>query len=130
MAHKTGNSGSSAVAEEPKAEQPKTTVDTKEGSTEAKPAKVVKVKPNVRYRLLDGVEEKDFKGQRQVIVRSMKKLSEGPGDKTHTFNDIVAKSIEEGLSSKTPLEDSTRFHLAGLVKNKQVMTVEVPGTIK
>lgn len=125
MAHKEKTGTAVAdVVEAVEAETPKaatTVIDEKKAPKEKKaPAAQV----TRRFRLLDGVEAKDFKGQRQIVVNTLLKLAAGPGDGSSTVEEIVANA--EGLVSKTPLEASVKFHLAGLIKDKQVTVVEVP----
>ena len=123
MASKTGDK---VEAEAPK----KTTVDT--NATAEKPAKEKK-EPKApttrRYRLLDGVDVKSFKGQRAVVANALQELSaQGVGDGTFTVEQIVAQCGDK-LVSKTPLEASAKFHLNGMIKDKQVTVVDVPVTV-
>lgn len=77
---------------------------------------------NVKYRILDGVDASKFAGQRGHVIRSLQKLSATHGsDAAFTVEQIV--SHVEGLVSRTPIEASVKFHLAGMVKDGQVQQI-------
>lgn len=111
------------------AEKPKTNGKTKEGTkgatttvdASAKAPRVPK-QAGIKYRIRGGVDPAKFRGQRQIVVRALQGL-QGDGNGSFTLEQIAAKC--DGLISKTPVEASAKYHLAGLVKNGEVEEVPV-----
>jgi hypothetical protein len=117
--HKHGEVDGS-VAAEVAAEAPKTKIGDKvETAVDAKEKTPrVRTPKTAKYRILDGVDVSKFAGQRKQVVIAMQKLdSENPGA-SYSLDEIV--SNVEGLVSKTPVEASVKYHLNGLVNDKQV----------
>ena len=122
---------SAAVATEIATEKPKKTKtkvgDKAEATTVVeKREKAVRTPRNITYRILNGVDVTKFSGQRAAVVRALQKLDSENSGTPVTVDQIVANV--EGLVSKTPVEASVRYHLAGLVKDQQVEAnnVEAP----
>ena len=112
------------VVEAVEVEKPKEKVGDKVMTTttvdgEAKAKRTAIPKDRSTYRILSGVDESKFNGQRQSVVKALQKLAAAEGeDKSFSLESIVANV--EGLVSKTPIEASVLYHLKGLVANAQV----------
>ena len=84
-----------------------------------------------KFRILDGVDSNKFRGQRKLIVVALQKLNvnnESTKADGFTLEQITAEveKGEEKLISKTPVEASIKFHLNGMLKDKEVDEVNAP----
>lgn len=107
------------VAEKPKSGKVKegTKPETAVDGAAVEKKKSVKLASNTKYRILSGVDAAKFRGQRQIVVKALQSLGEG----FFTLEQIAAKC--DGLISKTPVEASAKYHLGGLVADKEVETL-------
>lgn len=106
------------VAQEVASEQPKTKVGDKVETVVDGKSKAVRAPKVTTYRILDGVDAAKFSGQRKAVVLALQKLDAMNPGNAYSLEEIVQNV--EGLVSKTPVEASVKYHLLGLVKDKQV----------
>jgi hypothetical protein len=106
------------------AEEPKTKIGDKVEATttvekETKTRATAIKSSGSTFRLLDGVDESKFNGQRGHVVRALKKLHAAHGQDKHFSLEEIVKNIE-GLVSKTPVSASALYHLKGMAAEGQV----------
>ena len=106
------------VAEKPKATKTKNGDKVEKVEGAVKTPKAPKATTITKYRVLDGVDASKFRGQRQIVVKALQSLGTG----FFTVAEIAAKC--DGLVSKTPVEASAKYHLNGLVTDKEVEAIE------
>ena len=105
------------VAETPKKIKKGTKVEGAESVEGEVKQRGPRVTDSTTYRLLSGVDETAFRGQRQIVVKALKSLGEG----SFTADQIAEKC--EGLVSKTPVAASAKYHLKGLAEEGKVEAV-------
>jgi hypothetical protein len=79
--------------------------------TAPKKPRVMKPRATSKYSLVAGVEATKFRGQRAIVISALQGLGKG----FFTVAEVAAKC--EGLQSKTPVEDSAKYHLDAMVKS-------------
>lgn len=115
------------VAEEPKKSKKGTAAKTEvEGAAKVKTTRThaPRVSKDAKFRLLHGVDPKEFKNQRGIVLTALAGLGHGH----FTVEQVASKT--EGLVSKTPVEASTRYHLLALAKDGKVELLEPTPVVK
>ncbi len=111
------------VSETVVADKPKTKRGTQTEIGEAPSPAVAKAARKPKYatfRIKDGVDPAKFRGQRQIVAKTLKDL----GDGFFTVADIAAK--QEGLTTTTPIEASIYYHLKGMIEDGEVEGTVAP----
>ncbi len=121
------------VEEAVEVEQPKEkTGDKSEATTSVdkseKKERAPRTPKNVKYRILEGVDATKFIGQRGHVIKALQKLAGDDAEAYFTAEEIAAAT--EGLVSRTPVLDSVTYHLKGMAKDGQVVTLTPPAEEK
>lgn len=107
-------------------EEPKKAAVKTEGEVKEAKVRAPRASAETKYRLLDGVDETKFRGQRQIVIKSLKALGEGE----FTAADIAPGAEAGGLQSKTPVLASVSYHLKGMVADGQIEAINPPVPVK